>query len=93
MNNNVFRERQHACNFYEQMDEWWHQCGSVMKHVMTSSNDSAPPRGDMEKLSNDGTYNMVTLESITPPSTPQVMGSKDKFKFHDQAFHIHLQRW
>lgn len=65
----------------------------VMKHVMTSSNDSSPLRGDTEKLSNDRTYNMVTLEIITPPSTPQVMGSKDKLKFHDQALHIHLQRW
>ncbi len=75
------------------MDEWWHQCGSVMKHVMISANGFAPPRGDTKKLSDDGTYNMVTLEIITPPSTPQVMGSKDKLKFHDQTLLIHLQKW
>lgn len=34
------REEKHECKFYESIDEWWHQVGIIMKHVITFVNDT-----------------------------------------------------
>jgi hypothetical protein len=39
LTNEVSRNDCHQCKFYESMDLWWSQVGSVFKHVSTFAND------------------------------------------------------
>jgi hypothetical protein len=40
MANSVSGEGHHECKFYDSTDQWWHQTGTVMKHVSASANDN-----------------------------------------------------
>lgn len=52
MSNGVSGERWHECKFYDSIDQWWHQTGTVMKHVSASANDNNFGQDDSE-LPND----------------------------------------
>jgi hypothetical protein len=40
MANGVSGSDHHECNFYDAYDQWWHQTGTVMKHVIASASGS-----------------------------------------------------
>jgi hypothetical protein len=33
--NNILREENHECKFYESIDQWWHQTCTITKHLTT----------------------------------------------------------
>ena len=33
MSNGISEESHHECKYYKEFDTWWHQAGSIMKHV------------------------------------------------------------
>ena len=38
--NGISGSDRHACKFYDSFDQWWHQTGTVIKHVTASANNS-----------------------------------------------------
>jgi len=40
----ISRKEMCECKFYESIDQLWHQVGTVMKHVTTSTNDMELPQ-------------------------------------------------
>jgi hypothetical protein len=40
MTNGVSGSDRHEYKFYDVFDQWWHQTGTVMKHVTASANGS-----------------------------------------------------
>jgi hypothetical protein len=39
LTSSISREEMHECKFYESIDQLWHQIGTIMKHVTTSTNE------------------------------------------------------
>jgi hypothetical protein len=42
--NNILREENHECKFYESIEQWWHQTCTIMKHVTTFVDDMKLPQ-------------------------------------------------
>ena len=40
MANGIFRLDHKECKYYEAFDQWWHQTGTIKKHVTTSAKES-----------------------------------------------------
>ncbi len=42
--NGISQEERHECEFYESIDQWWHQVDIIMKHITTFANDTRLPQ-------------------------------------------------
>ena len=79
--NNISGESRHTCKFYDSMGTWYHQNGSVLKHVSASSSDMPYREGDGEE---------VKVENLDPmpPSTSKLAKSGGKIKYQESALEI-----
>ena len=79
MVNRISRNACHESKFFEDMDEWWHQVGQVMKHVSatTVSNEENQSNSTLDEVEN------LTTTIPTPPST-----SNGKVNFEERAIGI-----
>lgn len=79
MANQISGNDRHESKFYEAMDEWWHQAGQIMKHVLATTNASEEFQGS-------------TPEVDSSPSSPPIVSTSSKSKgknhFHDRAIDI-----
>lgn len=85
--NGISGSNRHACKFYDSFDQWWHQTGTVKKHVTASANDSASvgdSTTDIEKHPSS---------SDTPtPAPSQTLATKvDKKNFQEQCYGVFMQ--
>ena len=75
----------HACKFYDSFDQWWHQTGTVMKHVTASANDSMNVEESTMDIQKDQNSNDI------PMSTTTLAIKVDKKKFQKQCYSIFVQ--
>ena len=81
--NLVSENNRHECKFYDSLDQWWHQAGSVIKHMsattMNSTNSDAQDNYDdaNQDISQD-----IQIECSSQSEPPSV---SNKNKFQDQT--------
>jgi hypothetical protein len=80
--NSVSGNDRHECKFYDSIDHWWHQAGSVMKHVSTTTMDNITVGGQ----ENSANANDDVLQPVSTLQSEPSSASK-KNKFQDQALH------
>lgn len=79
--NSISGESRHTCKFYDAMDSWYHQNGSVLKHVSASSNDVPNDEGDAEEMKGESS-------EPTPPSATKQGKSTGKMKYQESALEL-----
>lgn len=77
--NGISGNDRRECQFFDSMDEWWHQAGQVMKHV-SATTDNSKEIG--ENCTPDSTTD-ASIGDITPASS-----TKGKLNFHQKAIDI-----
>ena len=82
--NGISGSDRHACKFYDSFDQWWHQTGTVMKHVTTSANDSVSLDDSTTENENDSP---IPATTTTPNSTSKV----DKRNFQERCYGVFVQ--
>lgn len=78
--NSISGNGRHECKFYDSIDHWWHQAGSVMKHVSATTMESTSV-GLQENSANEDVLQQVSTIQPEPSSASK------KNKFQDQALH------
>ena len=80
--NSISGNNKHECKFYDSLDQWWHQAGSVLKHISaTTDNANVDAQNDEEEVGCDAFENLSHEGACqSKPSPPP-----KKKKFHDQA--------
>jgi hypothetical protein len=81
MANGVSGSDRHECKFYDAFDQWWHQTGTVMKHVTASANGSTCIEDSTEE---------PEKEQISEP-TPTSSLKSGKKSFQEQTFGLFTQ--
>ena len=58
--NSICGNNKHECKFYDPLDQWWHQAGSVLKHVSATTMDNAnvDVQNDEEEVGCDASENL-----------------------------------
>ena len=79
--NNISGESRHTCKFYDSMDAWYHQNGSVLKHVSACSSDLPIAEDDAEDLK-------AYTSEPTPPSSSKIGKSITKIKYQESALEL-----
>ena len=82
--NGITGSNRHTCKFYDSFDQWWHQTGTVMKHVTTSANDSVSVDDNNTENENDSPI----------PATTTILNSTikvDKRNFQERCYGVFLQ--
>jgi len=77
--NGIFGSDRLACKFYNSFDQWWHQTGIVMKHVIASANDSASVEDSTTDIEKDQNSNGIPTPIPTVTSTPATKVDKKNF--------------
>jgi hypothetical protein len=81
MANGVSGLDRHGCKFYNAFDQWWHQTGTVIKHITASANGSICIEDNIEE---------PNKEQISEP-TPTSSLKSSKKSFHEQTFANFIQ--
>ena len=74
-------ESRHTCKFYDAMDCWYHQNGSVLKHISASSSDMPSVEGDVQ----EGKEETSELE---PSSISKQGKASGKIKYQESALEL-----
>ena len=87
--NGISGSDRHACKFYDSFDQWWHQTGTVMKHVTASANDSL----SVEDSTTDIEKDLHSKDTPTPTTTatPNSTTKVDKKNFQEQCYGVFIQ--
>ena len=76
MANGVSGSDCHECKFYDAFDQWWHQTGTVMKHVTAFANGSTYIEDSTEE---------PKKEQISEPTPTSSLKTSQK-NFQEQTF-------
>lgn len=85
MANGISGSDRHACKFYDSFDQWWHQTGTIMKHVTASANNSAISDDNTIDIDND----LHSKESPLPTPNSAIKG--DKKSFQEQCYGVFIK--
>lgn len=94
MANIVSGEGRHECKFYDSIDQWWHQTGTVMKHVSASANDTDHISLENSQLPEDSAVSGEHATVQEPSSsfrTSPVTSKSGKKLYHEQTYHMFTQ--
>ena len=77
--NSISRNNKHECKFYDSLDQWWHQVGSVLKHVNATTMDNAnvDVQNDDEEVGCDASENLshegaCQFKPSSPPKNKEI---------------------
>ena len=81
--NSVSGNDRHECKFYDSLDQWWHQAGSVMKHVSATTMNST--NSDAQDNCDDANQDISQDIQIERNSQSEPPSASKKNKFQDQT--------
>ena len=87
--NGISGSDRHACKFYDSFDQWWHQTGTVMKHVTTSASDSVSVEDNTTDNDNDLHSKDTPIPAMT--TTPNSTTKVDKKNFQERCYGVFVQ--
>jgi hypothetical protein len=94
MANSVSGEGHHECKFYDSIDKWWHQIGTVMKHVSASTNDSDHISLENSQLPEDNQVledHPIVQEPSSSFITSPLISKSGKKLYQEQTYHMFTQ--
>lgn len=82
--NGVSGSDRKECKFYEAFDQWWHQTGTISKHVTSTASDTTPVQASQD--SDEGGNKEQNSATTTSSSQKQA-----KKTFQDQTLGMFTQ--
>jgi hypothetical protein len=79
----------HACKFYDYFDQWWHQTGTIIKHVTTSAYDFV--RMEDSTIDNENDLHLKDTSFSTIMTTPNSTIKIDKRNFQERCYGVFVQ--
>lgn len=82
LTNGISGSDRRSCKYYDSFDQWWHQIGTVMKHVTASANNSTCVEGSKDEVEKEQNSEVVPTSSLK---------SDSKKSFQEQCFGVFMQ--
>ena len=83
--NGISGSDRRTCKFYDSFDQWWHQTGTVMKHVTAFANDSMNVEESTMDIQKDQNSNDIPISTTTPAI------KVDKKNFQEQCYGVFIK--